>query len=97
MYSLPDALWVYAFTAAMELLWVKEPRGPARTFWVLLPSLMAIACEIGQLFRWVPGTFDWFDLFSYIAAFMLASLAMRRFGPAEGQELTRRVQIEYPS
>lgn len=68
-YSLPDALWVYAFTALMCLVWAERLQSKERTFWVLLPLCVAIGSEFGQLIKVVPGTFDWADVLGYIAAF----------------------------
>lgn len=72
LYSLPDALWVYSFTAFMTLLWSKQRKTFARTFWLLLPTTMAASCEIGQFLKIVPGTFDIVDLLSYFVAGVLA-------------------------
>jgi hypothetical protein len=76
LYSLPDALWVYSFTALMYLLWLDEPPGYERALWILLPVSMGIGAEFGQLLKVVPGTFDWSDVLAYVAAFVSASIFM---------------------
>ncbi|MDR3723608.1 MAG: hypothetical protein P4K83_03875 [Terracidiphilus sp.] len=79
LYSLPDGLWVYAFTSLMGCIWFRDPRSSAKLFWTLLPVSMAVVAEIGQGFRLVPGTFDWADMFSYLAAWALAMVSVQMF------------------
>jgi hypothetical protein len=79
LYSLPDGLWVYAFTSLMGCIWFRAPRSSAKLFWTLLPASMAVVAEIGQGFRLVPGTFDWADMFSYLAAWALATVSVQMF------------------
>ena len=79
LYSLPDGLWVYAFTSLMGCIWFRVPRSSAKLFWTLLPVSMAVVAEIGQGFRLVPGTFDWADMFSYLAAWALATVSVQMF------------------
>lgn len=76
LYSLPDALWVYSFTALMQFVWFWQPRSGGRLFWALLPVSLAVGCEIGQFFRVIPGTFDWVDLAAYVAAWVTASASV---------------------
>lgn len=74
LYSLPDALWVYSFTAVMQYVWFQQQNRYGRMFWIFLPVSLGVGGEIGQLFKIVPGTFDPVDLFAYIAACVLASI-----------------------
>lgn len=76
LYSLPDALWVYSFTALMKYLWVYEPESYGRRFWTLLPLLLGIGGEIGQFFKIVPGTFDLMDILAYVVAWTAASISV---------------------
>jgi hypothetical protein len=39
--------------------------------WVLCGAALAIVAELGQLFDWIPGTFDPWDLFFYCLGFFL--------------------------
>lgn len=73
LYSLPDALWVYSFTAALALIWRFEPKSLPRSMWLFIPSVLAIGAEFGQGFHLVPGTFDWWDIVSYVIAGVFGS------------------------
>lgn len=79
LYSLPDGLWVYSFTALMGYIWYQKPQRYARLFWTLLPGSMAVGAEIGQGLRLVPGTFDWADMSSYLVAWALATASVHIF------------------
>jgi hypothetical protein len=61
LYSLPDALWVYAGVAFYAILWREGP-GRTRMFWTNLPAVLGIGGELGQFVGWVPGTFSVPDL-----------------------------------
>jgi hypothetical protein len=67
LFSLPDALWVYAFTACMALIWRPRP-GRQAVFWIAIAPVLALGAELGQLAGLVPGTFD-------AADFWLSALA----------------------
>lgn len=74
LYSLPDALWVYSFTAALALIWERDPSMSIYCLlWLLLPMTIAMVAEFGQSLHWVPGTFDWLDVLSYFIAGTLGS------------------------
>lgn len=77
LYSLPDALWVYSFTFLMQSVWFRRSRSYGRTFWILLPVLLGVGGEVGQLLKVVPGTFDLMDIASYIAAWAMAMMFIR--------------------
>jgi hypothetical protein len=76
LYSVPDALWVYAATALLGYLWLNHPSRSMRWFWTLLPASIGVGSEFGQLFKLVPGTFDWMDVFSYVIACALATASL---------------------
>ena len=60
-FSLPDGLWVYAFTSFMLIVWgFKFSRHSM--FWISIGPLLALGGEIGQAFGVVRGTFDPTDL-----------------------------------
>jgi hypothetical protein len=61
IYSLPDALWVYAITAFMVLMW-RNTSGPWKVFWIALGPILGVGAELGQSLRIVSGTFDFSDL-----------------------------------
>lgn len=67
LFSLPDALWVYAFTACMALIWRGRPPRQA-AFWIALGPLLSVGSELAQLAGALPGTFDPADLWLSAAA-----------------------------
>jgi hypothetical protein len=76
LYSLPDALWVYAAIMFMDCIWVRgERRSISRLFWLSSGPLLAIAIELAQLARFAPGDFDPTDLIlsavASVAAFVI--------------------------
>lgn len=67
LYSLPDGLWVYAFTSAMRLTWSNRWTGGSAP-WLLLAPCLGVGSEIGQMIGIVPGTFDLGDLGCLVVA-----------------------------
>jgi hypothetical protein len=59
-FSLPDALWAYAFVAHFLRLW--SGASLARLVCAGGVTLLTVGSEVGQYFGVVPGTFDWVDL-----------------------------------
>jgi hypothetical protein len=70
-FSLPDAIWVYALTAFMAIIWT-ETNSRVKVFWLSLGLLLGAGSELGQLVAIVPGTFDIADLSLSLAAAGLA-------------------------
>jgi len=66
-YSLPYALWVISYMLAIEWIW-RETRSTAKLMWMAVAPAIAIASEIAQAARLIPGTFDWADLALLIGA-----------------------------
>ncbi|MEM9195572.1 MAG: hypothetical protein AAGF12_40775 [Myxococcota bacterium] len=60
-FSLPDALWVYAFVWSMAKF-AFAARGLERTLLLSVPVAMGVGAEFGQAIGVVPGTFDIVDL-----------------------------------
>ena len=70
LYSLPDALWVFAFTNFMLAIW--QDRFTFHSiFWILLAPTVGIFSELGQAVNIIPGTFDLTDLLLLITASLL--------------------------
>ncbi|MED5586165.1 MAG: hypothetical protein VYB61_07405 [Verrucomicrobiota bacterium] len=61
IFSLPDALWMYAIGMFYLILW-KGMKSPVRYIWYAIAPLLGIGGEIGQLIGFVPGTFCLVDL-----------------------------------
>jgi len=70
IFSLPDALWVYAFTSLMLLIWHYRIT-PASIGWIALAPVIGIGSELGQAIKIVPGTFDLTDLMLLVIASVL--------------------------
>jgi hypothetical protein len=77
MYSLPDALWVYAFTSVLVLIWMENLQSKWARSWIALPTLLGVGGEIGQKFGFIPGTFDWNDCAAYLLAGLLGLFLSR--------------------
>jgi hypothetical protein len=77
LFSGPDALWVYALTSAMLLIW----RGPTRSvrawLWISAGFTISFVTELGQALGGFPGTFDSADLVCSFAAALLAIWNLR--------------------
>jgi hypothetical protein len=69
LFSLPDALWVYALTVLLSLIW-REARGTwASRIWIATGAVLGCGGEVLQKLGFVPGTYDLADLLlSVIAA-----------------------------
>ena len=78
LFSLPDGLWVYAVTAFMSQLWFASRPSFHRNVWLSSGLILGLTGELGQLFKLVPGRFDWVDLsITFLAFFLAVALAKR--------------------
>ena len=73
LYSVPDGLWVYATTSWMILIW----RGTPPWTWLAVGVIFGLGGELGQLFGFVPGTYENLDMVAYVASFLLALFVVR--------------------
>lgn len=73
VFNVPDALWTYAMTALLALVW-RASVGAGRTCWLLAALVLALSLEAGQHFKFVPGTFDYLDIAVSGAAWLAAIL-----------------------
>lgn len=71
VYNLPDGLWVYSFTAAILYVWKFQLNKWSIPF-CLIPVILGVGSEFGQLFEMVPGTFDPLDAIFYTFGFILS-------------------------
>jgi len=60
IYSLPNALWLYAFMIAIKLVWKDQVR--MRWLWYSIPIFTGFVVEFLQAWHLIPGTFDPMDL-----------------------------------
>ncbi len=76
--SAPDALWSYAFGAALALVWAGTKNVHDARIWLGLGFMVALAIEIAQALRWIPGVFDPVDLLAIAGGYALGvSLGLR--------------------
>ena len=74
LFSLPDGLWVLSFGLSMNKIWKNDSQMQI-WFWSMILPFIAIISELGQIFKLVPGTFDWVDLlFYFIAIFLITKI-----------------------
>lgn len=64
-YSLPDGLWIFSYVSLMILIW-NNKISTNSFFWIFLLPIIAILSELGQFAKVVPGTFDVYDLVTYL-------------------------------
>jgi hypothetical protein len=70
IYSLPDALWVYALISSLFIVWGKDFLN--LKFWLIVSLLLAPLLEFLQFIKFFPGTFDFVDLLFYLIGSILS-------------------------
>lgn len=70
IYSLPDALWVYALISTLFIVWGKDFL--KLKFWLIVSLLIAPLLEFLQFLKFFPGTFDFVDLLFYLIGSILS-------------------------
>lgn len=86
LYSLPDGLWVYAYTSLMANIWKVSAKSNVKVAWVLSGVVLAFGTEFGQSLGLISGTFDVWDIYFYVTGFLLAALTSA-LGKSEEAEL----------
>lgn len=76
-YSLPDGLWVYAFTNYMVSIWKNENPSWMKFIFLSSPFLFGIGGELIQIIAPSIGTFDMGDLIISVAAFSIAYMIVK--------------------
>lgn len=61
LYTLPDALWALALSAAMARIWRARLSERGAWPWVAMGAVIGVGGELLQLLGWLPGTADWAD------------------------------------
>lgn len=77
IYNLPDALWLFAFTNLMLLLWDNKFSRHSM-FWILAAPIIGLLSELGQAIHIIPGTFDPIDLTLLIIATSLPFILIQK-------------------
>ena len=85
LFTAPDGLWVYSLTAAMALLWRREPPSVAKYGWIATALVVALVAELGQAVHLVRGTFDLADVTSCVVAAAVAAGAIGRIRGSAGR------------
>jgi hypothetical protein len=85
LFSLPDGLWAFSFSASILLIWRNEKS--KKYLWLLVPILFAIIPEILQKFKLFPGTFDVYDLIMSLTGIGL-SLLLTQFKNKNNEKST---------
>lgn len=65
IYNLPDGLWIFSYTAISLEIW-KHSITRQNIFWIFSIPIIAVLSEFLQLFKIVPGTFDFLDVTFYL-------------------------------
>ena len=68
-YNMPAGLWLFSYMFIIDSLWGDDNNTVYKCFLYVLP-IMALASELMQLLKILPGTYDIIDLFSYILAIL---------------------------
>jgi hypothetical protein len=77
VFSLPDGLWLYAFTGFMILIWNKSD-SRFKYVWMNIGGIIALCHEVGQGLGLFPGTFDIIDIIVYLTAIPIAFLVLKK-------------------
>jgi hypothetical protein len=88
VYSLPFALWTVSYMLFIQAIWFGH-KSIYRVIWFWAVPVISLASELGQYRRFVPGTFDIFDLLTiaFAVALVLTIIAFGRTEPREKQAL----------
>ena len=76
IYSLPNGLWVYAFTYLMREIWQNQ-----KAIWLFIPILLGIGWESGQSLGMISGTHDIIDIIACLIGGIVA------FPPSENWQV----------
>lgn len=73
LFSVPDGLWIFSYICLMLFIWKSEITFK-NMLWISIIPLIAIGSEVSQIFGWVSGTFDFYDVIFYILGSILPFL-----------------------
>lgn len=69
-YCLTDFLWMFALHNAILLIWSDKPN----IIWTIWVFLLGASLELMQYYKLINGTFDLWDIISYLLAIVLSYL-----------------------
>lgn len=84
LYTLPDALWALALSAAMARIWRARLHRRGAWIWVAMGAVIGAGGEGLQWAGWLPGTADWADALASLAGAALGVWLGARPEPAPG-------------
>lgn len=70
IYNFLDGLWTFSYTSISLEIW-KHSITRQNIFWIFSIPIIAVLSEFFQLFKIVPGTFDFIDLIFYVIGIIL--------------------------
>jgi len=78
VFYFPDFLWIFSFTSVLLLIW--DNKINFNSFFILLfPLLSAFLFEYCQKIGIIKGTFDIFDLITYLIGFFVSIVANQKY------------------
>jgi hypothetical protein len=75
LYNLPDGLWMVSFMLLLTLLWSGKSRLHL-LWWLIVTLLIGLSMEVMQYYNWLSGTFDLWDMLTYIVIFFFLSIIL---------------------
>lgn len=69
-YNMPAGLWLFSYMFIIDSIW-EDDRNPFYKCFIIILPIVAIASEIMQSYKILPGTFDILDVISYVFAILL--------------------------
>jgi hypothetical protein len=75
LYNLPDGLWMVSFMLLLTLLWSGKSRLHL-LWWLIVTLLIGLSMEVMQYYNWLSGTFDLWDMLTYIVIFFFFSIIL---------------------
>lgn len=76
-FYVPDILWFLSGVFLLRFLWFSDRKLCAK--YIIAFYFLAIAFEFAQMFKWIPGTFDWMDIASLSATAILEGVVYTFF------------------
>ena len=79
VYSIPGALWLYAFISFNFFLWL-EDNSKMKMIWLFIPIIIAFSHEFLQKINLVNGTYSNIDILYYLISIGFSYIALIKIG-----------------
>ena len=76
VYCLPDALWYMALLLVQHQILLRDSLVSRLCVWIAV--LLPFGIEGLQACHWIGGTFDWYDMLTYLLTLILFCLCVRK-------------------